>query len=307
MTNYNKIIKDFWNKEVKNFYKDNPSEFLCEFFKKIKNKKFKKVLDIGCGAGRNIDLLYKLGFDIYGCDLNKKMVLEAQKRLPPKIKDRVIISNMLSLPYSNNSFDFVVSNGVFHNARSFKDFSTALEESTRVLKNDGNFLFNVFIDSNIENEFIKDNKEKYLYFTKKNLPIVLLPICELIYLASRNGLKLLSFQKKDVSVSTGERKVFKGVFIKAKQDEIKDVPFFNTRVLIDINDKEILRCISYRMNLVRNIFQHKKKRSMPIFDYKREKEIRSKLLKFSNSQKFNLNAQEINDTIDFLLRICRRT
>ncbi len=113
MAEINKIIKDFWDKEADNFYKDNYSEYLYNFFSKIKNTHSKKVLDIGCGAGRNTIMLHKLGYLVYGCDLNENMVKATQRRLPLKNKKNIIICNMDALPYRKDFFDFVVSKMAF--------------------------------------------------------------------------------------------------------------------------------------------------------------------------------------------------
>jgi len=110
-------LQRFWDNRVKEFYCDRPSIYLHKFFTMISTKGA-KVLDIGCGAGRNSLMLHKLGFDIYGCDFNKKMVQATKTRLPKSLNKKIIISNMINLPYKNNFFDFVISNGVFHNARS---------------------------------------------------------------------------------------------------------------------------------------------------------------------------------------------
>lgn len=213
MPEINKIIKDFWDKEVDNFYKDTHSEYLYNFFSKIKNKKSKKVLDIGCGAGRNTIMLHDLRYSVYGCDLNKKMVGTTQKRLPVKNRKNIIICDMDTLPYKKDYFDFVISNGVFHNAISYEQLHRAVSEACRVLKKEGQLVLNIFVDDN-RKKVGKPTKKKHLYLTKEKLPIVLVKISELVKIFSLNGLELESLQKGLVTVSTGERSIIKAIFKK---------------------------------------------------------------------------------------------
>ncbi len=215
----NDPAKTFWNnkKIVEKFASDKPSKYLLSFFKRIKKYDRKKVLDIGCGGGRNVEMLLCLGFDVYGCDLNSAMVRCTKKRvlnLKGKSAKNIISASMSALPYPDNLFSFVVSNGVLHNAKNFKEFNLAIYEISRVLKSNGYLILNTFIESNLRDEFIKQEKDKYLYFTKKGLATVLLPTDKLIKILSKNNLQMLSYQIRYKIIMTGKRKIFKGIFEK---------------------------------------------------------------------------------------------
>jgi len=213
------ILSKFWNdkKRVVDFATQEPSQYLVGFFSKISNPKDKKVLDIGCGGGRNTEMLLRLGFDIFALDLHKKMVESTRKKIAKMNKkeaEKIILASVLSLPYPDSFFDYVVSNGLFHNAENLREFKLSVRETSRVLKKNGCLVLNTFVDGNFKNGFAKSQKEKYLYFTRECLPIVLLPTPELINIFSENSLKLLSSQEKPVTISTGERKVFRAIFLK---------------------------------------------------------------------------------------------
>jgi len=126
----------------------------------------------------------------------------------------IISASMSALPYSNGFFDFVVSNGVLHNANNFKEFNLAIREISRVLKNGGYLILNTFVNGNLKNEFIREKEYKYLYFTKKGLATVLLPMNKFKKIFLKSNLQLLSYQTKYIIVTTGKRRVFKGVFKK---------------------------------------------------------------------------------------------
>ncbi len=212
---YSERIKKFWDKEVKNFSNDDPSEYLLNFFSQIKKRKNRKILDLGCGAGRNTLMLCKLGFKVYGCDLNREMVLETRRKLPVHFKNNIIICDIVSLPYYDNFFDFVLSNGIFHNAVSFQDFEKAISETTRILKVRGSLVVNVFImDPTLKGNLKVIPQSKKLYLTQEKLPMVLLSLEELISVFKKKKLYLQSYGTRKVEIATGERKVFKGVFKK---------------------------------------------------------------------------------------------
>jgi len=64
-----------------------------------------KILDLGCGGGRNFSYFAGQGFDVYGCDLHEHMVETSRKMVEDIVKpynyaDRVIKANVL-VSYSN--------------------------------------------------------------------------------------------------------------------------------------------------------------------------------------------------------------
>ena len=143
---------EFWNDE-KNilWFKSQPfSQYWVDFFSKIKNKKNKTALDLGCGVGRNTEMLAKLGFNFYACDNYKKMIDETKKRLKRTgfnekfLEYKITQQSMNNLSYPSDYFDFIISHGVYHNAFSVEEFKKALKESSRVLKIGGVICFNIF-------------------------------------------------------------------------------------------------------------------------------------------------------------------
>ena len=56
-----------------------------------------KVLDIGCGSGRDLSALSKLGHDCYGVDATVEFVELAQK-LHPELKGKIACKSLPKLP-----------------------------------------------------------------------------------------------------------------------------------------------------------------------------------------------------------------
>jgi len=71
-----------------------------------------KILDIGCGSGRDLSVLYKLGFDCYGVDPTPEFVAIAQQT-HPELVGRIELGELpdLKIPF-NGDFDGVLCSAV---------------------------------------------------------------------------------------------------------------------------------------------------------------------------------------------------
>jgi ubiquinone/menaquinone biosynthesis C-methylase UbiE len=106
------------------------------FIPMMGNVKGKKILDLGCGTGRNAIFLAKKGAEVYGIDFSDEMIAEIRKKIKKemvkiKLKKQDITKR---LPYDSNSFDIVVSDFVFNHIKNLKPL---LNEIARVLKPGG--------------------------------------------------------------------------------------------------------------------------------------------------------------------------
>lgn len=99
-------------------------------------KRNEKVLDLGCGDGLNINILYKSGIkNISGVDIAPELIKSA-KKLTPEAK--FYFSSAEKLPFKNETFDVVMVDSVFHH---FMKYDKALKEIKRVLKKTGRLCF----------------------------------------------------------------------------------------------------------------------------------------------------------------------
>ena len=90
-----------------------------------------KILDVGCGKGFLLFDFTKIlpGIEVYGLDISSYAIQNAK----PEIKDRIVEGSAVSLPYSDNYFDLVISLNTFHNLYNF-ELIDALREVERVGK-----------------------------------------------------------------------------------------------------------------------------------------------------------------------------
>jgi len=103
-----------------------------------------RVLDVGCGEGRNLIYCMRHGHDVFGIDkdeLSIQYVRHVAKSF--KVRDcegRFQQMNASKLIFPDQSFDVVLSSAVFHFANNIDEFNAMLSEAIRVLR-PGGYLF----------------------------------------------------------------------------------------------------------------------------------------------------------------------
>jgi ubiquinone/menaquinone biosynthesis C-methylase UbiE len=96
-----------------------------------------RLLDLGCGAGRNAIPLARLGWNVVGTDLSWPMLSAAVMRAQEhRLSDRFhgVLAPMENIPARDCSVDLVVAHGIWNLARSAAQFRKALDETARVAK-----------------------------------------------------------------------------------------------------------------------------------------------------------------------------
>lgn len=114
----------------------------------------KTVLDIGCGAGRNIHYFLKNGYNVFAVDqeataVDKVKVL-ARNLAPALPPQNFCLAKADHIPFGDSSFDLVISSAVLHFAKNTAHFENMLKEAWRVLKPHGYFFARLASDIGIE-------------------------------------------------------------------------------------------------------------------------------------------------------------
>ena len=100
-----------------------------------------RVLDLGCGNGRLLQIFKDIDIDYVGVDNSEKLIEMAKKEYPA---GKFQVADALKLPFADNYFDKVYSIAVFHHIPS-KDFRRQfLQEAKRVLKPNGLLILTVW-------------------------------------------------------------------------------------------------------------------------------------------------------------------
>jgi tRNA (uracil-5-)-methyltransferase TRM9 len=120
--------KNIWNSIASkwNEYKTKRNDLTDEFLKKG------KVLDLGCGSGRNFT---KTNATIYGLDFSKEMLnYAAQKAQKLDIKCVLSFAPSSKIPFENNFFDSAICIALLHCINSKFKRNKTIKELFRVLK-----------------------------------------------------------------------------------------------------------------------------------------------------------------------------
>jgi tellurite methyltransferase len=125
-----------------------------------------KILDAGCGGGRNLVYFFQNGFDVHAIDPNPDAVT-AVKELAKKISPEIPATNFHTasaedLPFDDNYFDLVISSAVLHLANSEAHFENMLNSMWRVLKPGGYFFARLASDIGLETLVIPTGHGRYL-------------------------------------------------------------------------------------------------------------------------------------------------
>jgi tellurite methyltransferase len=134
-----------------------------------------RVLDAGCGSGRNLVYLLREGYEVYAADVNAREV-DKVRSVARQLARSLPASNFRAEAVEHLSFDdgfadVVISSAVLHFARDDAHFESMLLGLWRVLKPGGLFFCRLASSIGIENQVeridgrlykLPDGSERYL-------------------------------------------------------------------------------------------------------------------------------------------------
>jgi len=176
-----KTIK-FYDKYAKQ-YSDSTSLILLQYQLNqfISFLQGKKVLDVGCGAGRDTAYFMEEKLDVIGIDAAEGMIKEAKKRVK---KGKFKVMNFLELKFKDKSFDGIWCCAALFHLRK-KDAGKAIKEFHKVLKDNGAIYITV---KEGEGEKVLDSK----YIAKEPRFYSFYKQAELEALLEKNGFEILT-------------------------------------------------------------------------------------------------------------------
>jgi SAM-dependent methyltransferase len=103
-----------------------------------------RVLDAGCGAGRNLVFLLREGFDVWAIDESAAAIEQTRRlaariapQLAPPATDRFRVERVEAMSHHDASIDVVISSAVLHFARDDAHWTAMVREMWRVLRPGG--------------------------------------------------------------------------------------------------------------------------------------------------------------------------
>ncbi len=100
-----------------------------------------KVVDAGCGYGRNLVYLLRTGCEVFAVDADPEGVAHVKalaRELAPKLPaENFRVAAVEKMPWADGFADVLICNSVLHFARDEKQFLAMVEELWRVLRPGG--------------------------------------------------------------------------------------------------------------------------------------------------------------------------
>jgi SAM-dependent methyltransferase len=134
-----------------------------------------RVLDAGCGAGRNLVYLLRSGYEVFGVDPDPNAIASVQRlasRLAPQLPaDNFRVEPIERMTFPDGFADVVLSSAVLHFARDDAQFRAILDRSWKALKPGGLFFSRLASSIGMEQEVktvagrrhrLPDGSERYL-------------------------------------------------------------------------------------------------------------------------------------------------
>lgn len=130
-----------------------------------------RVLDAGCGRGRNLVFLLHAGYECFGCDADPDAVAAVRamaRRLPA---DNFRVERVEAMSFPDAFADLVISSAVLHFANDDAQFEAMLRGSWRVLRPGGMFFCRLASTIGMEQRMVRlggrrfllpDGSERYL-------------------------------------------------------------------------------------------------------------------------------------------------
>jgi SAM-dependent methyltransferase len=134
----------------------------------------RRILDAGCGSGRNLPFLLSRGFEVFAIDEDPAAVRAVRRlaeRLAPSLPiDNVREGTLDALPWPDGPMDAIICSAVLHFARDRTHFEGMLDEMWRVLAPGGLFFarlassigIEALIDSTVGRVRLPDGSHRFV-------------------------------------------------------------------------------------------------------------------------------------------------
>lgn len=158
----NSEYSNHFNTEDNHWWFIGQRKILTNVFEKYVNKNENlKIVDAGCGTGRNIIELQKYG-EVIGIDYSETAIEFCKKRGIRELINRNIANT--NLP--NNSVDVIISVGVFYH----KDINVkkTLQEFSRILKKNGTLIIMTPANEIFRSKFLKTSHDTLMHTGRRH-------------------------------------------------------------------------------------------------------------------------------------------
>lgn len=115
-----------------------------------------RLLDAGCGTGRNLVYFLRSGYEVFGVDESSDAISQTRRMaaaLAPHLSpDNFRVEGVECLSFADTAFDVVLSSAVLHFARDEEQWQAMVNEMWRLLKPGGIFFARLASSIGIEDK-----------------------------------------------------------------------------------------------------------------------------------------------------------
>lgn len=151
---------NFYNENAENFFSQTVRADMGLLYEKFLSKlptTKGKILDLGCGSGRDSKHFKELGFEVVALDLSEELAKKASEYIGQK----VIVQDMRDLEFEDEFIGVWACASILH--LPVDDIEIVFKKVFKSLKKDGIFYLSFKYG---ENDYIKDGRE-FTCFTKE--------------------------------------------------------------------------------------------------------------------------------------------
>ena len=135
--------------------------YLLDQILKERYHKTDKILDAGCGSGRNLHWFYNNEYNLYAVDKEIESI-DYIRSVYPKWSKKMEVCDLEQLKFKNDYFDHIICSAVLHFAHDLTQFEAMFSELRRVLKPFGTLFIRMTSDIGIEDKITPINDGVYL-------------------------------------------------------------------------------------------------------------------------------------------------
>lgn len=150
----------FYNENAESFFSQTVGADMSSLYKKFLEKLPEnrgKILDLGCGSGRDSKFFKELGFEVVALDLSEELAKKASEY----IGQEVIVKDMKELDFQDEFVGVWACASILH--LPIEDIGVVLEKVFESLKNGGIFYSSFKYG---EKDYLKDGRE-FTCFTEE--------------------------------------------------------------------------------------------------------------------------------------------
>jgi SAM-dependent methyltransferase len=136
-----------------------PDDHIVNFIKSVGDPQNYKILDVGCGYGKNSRYLLSQGATVIGVDISKFATTRCSETMPD---GKFLYMDILENQFLDNEFDIVIDAGAMH-VNDPEQHEQFFKEYCRILKPGGKCFIRVF------NQLTQDTRP--IFFVYLRMPV----------------------------------------------------------------------------------------------------------------------------------------